>query len=132
MALEDIGEGNDTALLCMTNFTACCKHPYTGGSWFYPNGSEVLSNGTNEDFYRTRGQIVVRLHHRRGEVAGIYHCVIPISMNVTQTIYIGVYRANTGEWYNYWGEPEASPKLAGLHCGSVFVTYIRTCLLAAI
>ena len=32
---------------------------------------------------------------------GIYRCEIPDAMNVTQTIYIGVYSASIGEWYMY-------------------------------
>ena len=100
MTLEDIGE-NDTALLCMTNLTACCRPPYTVengrvlGNWYFPNGTKVPSGGKQLDFHRTRGQSVVLLNHRRGGVAGIYSCEIPDSMNVTQTIYIGVYTANT-------------------------------------
>ena len=97
MTLEDIGDG-DYALLCMTNLTACCKHPYTDvalGNWFFPNKTRVLSSGNN--FYRDRGKMVVQLHRRRGVVEGIYRCEIPDSMNVLQTIYIGVYTSNTGE-----------------------------------
>ena len=100
--LEDIGE-DDTGLLCMTNFTACCQASYTGengsakGNWFFPNGTRVPSNGTME-FYITRGQMVVQLHHRRGGVDGIYRCEIPDSMDVIQTLYIGVYTAaSTGK-----------------------------------
>ena len=49
VALEDIGE-NDTALLCMTNFTSCCTSTFTmtgsaSGDWFFPNGTRIL-NGT--------------------------------------------------------------------------------------
>ena len=100
MTLEDIGEDDD-ALLCMTNLTACCQRPYTGalGNWFFPNGTRVSSSGNNWDFYRTRGQMVVRLHHRRGGAEGIYHCEIPDTLGFIQTIYIGVYSASTGEWY---------------------------------
>ena len=112
VTLEDIGEGPD-ALLCITHQTACCRSSDTGngfvsGNWFFPNGSRVSSkvssrvaNGTSyeeQEFYRTRGQMVVRLHHRRGGIEGIYRCEISDSMNVYQTIYIGVYSANTGEW----------------------------------
>ena len=106
--LEDIGEGDD-ALLCITNQTACCRPPYTGvngsaiGNWFFPNGSRVPSSGNQTDFHRTRSQMVVLLHRRRGGVEGIYRCVIPDAMNVNQTIYIGVYSANTGEWCMYNG-----------------------------
>ena len=100
--LEDIGDGDDS-LLCKTNLTACCRLPYTGehgssvGNWFFPNGTIVPSNGAYRDFYRTRGHMVVGLNRRRGGVAGIYRCVIPDSMNIPQTIYIGVYTASTGE-----------------------------------
>ena len=107
--LEDIGE-DDVALLCMTNLTACCRSSKTGvngstfGNWFFPNGTRVPSEVVNEtsgetwDFYRDRGQMVVRMNRRRGEVEGIYRCEIPDTMNVTRTIYIGVYSISTGEW----------------------------------
>ena len=105
VTLEDIGTvGN--ALLCITNYTACCRPPYTGGpalgNWFFPNGtvvpSETPTSGEKWDFFRTRDQMMVRLHRRRGGVEGIYRCEIPDAMHVIQTIYIGVYSANTGEW----------------------------------
>ena len=101
MMLENIGEGDD-ALLCVTNLTACCRPPYTGemglalGNWFFPNGTRVPSSGDQWDIYRSRGQMVIRLHRRRDGVEGIYRCEIP---GFTQTIYIGVYSASTGEWY---------------------------------
>ena len=100
MILEDIGEDDD-ALLCMTNQTACCRPPYTDdmgalGNWFFPNETRVPSS-SEEDFYRDGGQMVVRLNRRSGEVEGIYRCEIPDAMNVTQTLYIGVYSISTGE-----------------------------------
>ena len=39
--------------------------------------------------------MMVQLNRRRGGEDGIYRCEIPDSMNVTQTIYIGVYTADT-------------------------------------
>ena len=102
VTLEDIGGENDS-LLCMTNLTACCRSSHTGviglslGSWFFPNRNSVSSEMANRDFYRNRGQMVVRMHRRRGGEEGIYSCEIPDSMNVTQTIYIGVYNTNSGE-----------------------------------
>ena len=111
VALEDIGVG-DNALLCVTNNTACCGRPQVPGGdilgdWFYPNGTRVpnslISIGpigsryiryrqvTMWEFYRNRGQSVVRLHRRRGGVPGIYRCVIPDTAGVNQTIYIEVY-----------------------------------------
>ena len=100
VTLEDIGEGVD-ALFCITNQIACCRQSYTGemvfGNWFFPNGTRVPSHRYQWDFYRTRGQMVVQLHHRRGGEEGIYHCEIHDAMNVTQTIYIGVYTAGSGK-----------------------------------
>ena len=101
MTLEEIGEGNDT-LLCLTNYTR--QSPYTGdmgnaiGNWYFPNGSRVLSSQSQSSFYRTRSQMAIRMNRRRDGVEGIYHCEIRDAMNVTQTIYIGVYSASTGEW----------------------------------
>ena len=98
MALEDIGE-YDTALLCMTNFAACCRSQDgpVMGNWFFPNGSRVLNRDRLRDFDRTRGQMVVRMHRRRGGVDGIYRCEIPVSANAIQAVYIGVYNTNSGE-----------------------------------
>ena len=105
MTLEDIGEWAN-ALLCVTDLTTCCHPSYSGemgaviGNWFFPNGTKVPStfkDNTQWDFYRTRGQMVVLMRRRRGGVNGIYRCVILDAMNVTQTIYIGVYTESTGE-----------------------------------
>ena len=105
--LEDIGDEVDDALLCITNQTACCRLPYSGdmgaalGNWYFPNGTVVFSTGAHSDIYRTRGQMVVRMHRKRGGEEGIYRCEIPDAMNFTQTIYIGVYSISTGELHNF-------------------------------
>ena len=41
--------------------------------------------------------MMVLLHRREGGVEGIYRCVIPDTMNVKQTVYIGVYTSSSGE-----------------------------------
>ena len=92
VTLEDIGKGDDTALLCITNRNACCQ-----GNWFFPNETRVPSSGEMWDFYRTRKQMMVILHRTRGEENGIYCCEIHDARNVIQKIYIGVYTASTGE-----------------------------------
>ena len=43
--------------------------------------------------------MVVHLNRREGGVEGIYHCEIPDTLGLIQTIYIGVYSLSTGEWY---------------------------------
>ena len=110
--LEDIGDSDD-ALLCITNQTACCRRPHTGeeesamGNWFFPNGTRVSSYTVNEtsglqlNVYTTRGEMVVRMHRRRDGEDGIYRCEIPDAMNVTQTIYIGVYTRSECHSYMY-------------------------------
>ena len=106
MNLGDIGK-DDNALVCITDLTACCRCPYTGemgpdmGNWFFPNGTRINApgEGTDWDFYRTRGEMMVLMHRRGGGEDGIYRCDIPDEMYIIQTIYIGVYSANTGEWY---------------------------------
>ena len=91
-----IGEDDD-ALLCVTG---CCGK----GNWFFPNRIAVPNmiinaQGLEWDSYRNRGFCVVRMNSRRGGVDGVYHCEIPDTAGVNQTIYIGVYTASTGEWY---------------------------------
>ena len=93
VTLEEIGE-RDNALLCISNLTTC-YHQTCKTNWFFPNGTRVPSRDEKWDFYRARGQMVVRLNRRRGGEEGIYRCEISDSINVTHTIYIGVYTANT-------------------------------------
>ena len=100
MTLEDIGERDD-ALLCLSNL-ADCHSDAMGlvlGNWFFLNGTRVPSNGASFDFYSDRIEMVVRLNRRLGGEEGIYHCEIPDLANVTQTIYIGVFTASSGEWH---------------------------------
>ena len=105
VTLDDIGEGDD-ALRCMTDNTSCCRPPYTDsigqtalGNWIFPNGTRVPSSDIQWDFHRTRRHMVVLLHRRRGEVDGVFYCVVPDKEGNEQTTYIGVYTAGTGEWY---------------------------------
>ena len=90
----------------ITNLTACCRGEDGSvlGQWFFPNETKVpnefVTNETSKpkwDFYRDREKMMVLLHRRRGGEDGIYHCEIPDAMNVTRTIYIGVYTASGGE-----------------------------------
>ena len=97
IALEDIGQGDD-ALLCVTNLSACCRpNGSASGNWFFPNETKVFSAGVQTDFYRSRGHMIILLNRRGGGEEGIYRCEIPDSTSVTQTIYIGVYSAGSGE-----------------------------------
>ena len=94
MTLTDIGDGND-GLLCITNGV----NGSVRGDWYFPDGTRVLSTQNDSDIYgnRDHDKMMVRLNRRQGGEDGIYHCEIPDAMNVTQTIYIGVYNTSCGE-----------------------------------
>ena len=135
VTLEDIGE-NDTALLCITNLTACCRITSTSvlGQWFFPNETnvpnKVVTNETKWDFYRDRDQSVVRMKRRRGGKEGIYRCKIPDSTNVIQTIYIGVYTAIAGEWhcallFQFYAYVVTEVRKVKLKLGVCFVLHIH-------
>ena len=100
ITLEDIGE-RQYALRCITDHPNCCQYPFTGlpviGNWFFPNGTQVVGSNAVWDFHRTRGQGVVRLQRRRGGAEGLYRCEIPDTLNITQSIYIGVYSKSNGK-----------------------------------
>ena len=51
------------------------------------------------EFYRTRGWMMVFMHRRRGGVTGVYHCEIPGQNGDILRLYVGVYTANTGEYF---------------------------------
>ena len=102
MTVDDIGQENDS-LVCITD-----QHSHTEnvtwpaiGNWYFPNGTRVPDNGTQWDFDETRGHMMIPMQRRGDLEDGIYRCEIPDTMNVTQTIYIGVYSASTGEWHIY-------------------------------
>ena len=149
VTLEDIGE-NDNALLCLTDYRACCGRDQSPGGrvlgdWHYPNGTRVpntiLGYGYIWDFYRNRGQSVVRMNRRSGGVNGIYHCVIPDTACANQTIYIGVYTADTGEWCIYtavvltirsaFGEECMSLKNYRVYHFTIKITYISQIMVVA-
>ena len=99
--LDNIGESSNS-LCCLTENRMCCARtqvPGRGllGDWYYPNGTGVPNMADRFDFYRNRGQSVVRLHRWRDGVMGIYRCEIPNGADVNQTMFIGVYTANTGK-----------------------------------
>ena len=92
------------------------------GNWFFPNGTRVPSHTVNEtsdlqwDLYSTRGEMVVRMHRRRGGEDGIYRCEIPDAMGINQTIYIGVYTRSECHSCMY------TPVLFNYGCTAVVIT----------
>ena len=88
---DDIGEGDDDALLCRTDRSSCCASP-RAGEWYFPDGNKVNIEGSNPPenlFFRNRDKSVVRLN-RRGNPSerGLFRCQVPDAANNIQSVYI--------------------------------------------
>ena len=71
VVLNEIGNTDETALLCHTNYPPPPNNVTSGGDWFAPNGKRVGGDNGPGDlgFVRNRGPHVVRL---KRSTAGIY------------------------------------------------------------
>ena len=95
---EDGGEG----VQC---HTACCsgrEGPHRG-DWYFPDGTTRLpfSNG-GDDIYENRGAQRVDLHSRNNALSpiGIYRCTIDVHDDIDISVYLGLYTASGGMFYN--------------------------------
>ena len=82
--INEIGEGDDRALLCVTDLTQCCRSDETDrrgalGEWFYPDGALIQLEDSGDDIYRNRGPSAVRLNRRNNATSptGQFCCVVP-------------------------------------------------------
>ena len=82
------------------------------GQWYYPDGSQVGVMDASGNYYRNRGQSVVRLHRRNGAMSptGVFCCEI----TANETYCIGVYKRGTGKKVYYY-----SAFINFLYCASV-------------
>ena len=89
--ITDIGEGDDAALLCVTDREDCCIYQFMG-QFYYPDGSTVNVRGSGDSLYRNRGDGLIRLNRRNNVLSplGRYRCDIPDSRGVVQSIYINI------------------------------------------
>ena len=83
--INEVGEG-DNAVLCRTDLTTCCgftEGETWQGNWRYPNGTLVNNNASDDDIYRDRRTMVVRLHRRNNATTptGQYCCEVPTIAN---------------------------------------------------
>ncbi len=97
VAIDTIGETDDTALTCRTDSTICCTaqdnpNSTTGfGEWLFPNKTAVtrkldITESDTDLLYSVGDTGALRLH-RRGSVSGptgSYCCVIPDNTGVIQ------------------------------------------------
>ena len=91
--MDDIGE-EDYALRCVTNNQDCCGAGTNNrrGEFHYPDESLVPTSSAGQDFYRNRGDQVIRLHRRNGARSplGKYRCEILDANGVTQYLHINI------------------------------------------
>ena len=102
VSITDIGE-DDNAVLCMTDRMGCCKSTVGGtGEWSFPNNERVGTIGGGGDFYRDRGQGVVRLNRRNNAMmpTGLFCCEIPDRNNVTRRLCIMIEATPDGVSFN--------------------------------
>ena len=94
--------GNDSAaLICTTANSGCCSSANSETQWYFPNGSQVLSN-PNMTFSRTRSTSpgTVRLNRNsEATTTGVFRCDISDASGDLQSLYVGIYFA-----YSYTGE----------------------------
>ena len=100
--INEIGEGDDRALLCVTDLTQCCHSDETGGrgplgEWFYPDRSLVRVKDSGVDIYRNRGPGIVRLNRRNNATSptGQFCCVVPDATLTNRITCIDI-----GEYYS--------------------------------
>ena len=106
VAIETIGDTNETALTCRTDSTICCTgkdNPNSAnglGYWLLPNGTAVtrsqdITDSDTDLLYSVGDTGALRLH-RRGSVSGptgSYCCVIPDNTGVNMTFCVQL-----GKW----------------------------------
>ena len=62
--IDEIGEGDDGALLCVIDLVQCCCMGVDTlgdtvlGRWIYPNGTDVPVMGAGFDFITTEGEVL--------------------------------------------------------------------------
>ena len=96
--ITEIGEGDDGALLCVTDLIQCCRVEDAPGGvgglgqWLYPDGSFVQVNGSGDGFYRDRGPSIIRLHRRNNVTSpiGQFCCVVPDAASVIRNTCINI------------------------------------------
>ena len=78
---ESTAATSGSALFCRTYRINCCGDgdgETRQGEWLYPNGTQVRTSDSGDDFYRKRGTGVVILNRRNGATGptGLYCCEV--------------------------------------------------------
>ena len=110
----------ESAVICHTDKSDCCRSNAQLGDWFYPNGSVILSHTQFQHrsgslmshdhpyFARNRDHRLVRLYRTwnsldnpglvGSELRGTFHCVVPDKQDNNQTVYINICRFSCYTW----------------------------------
>jgi hypothetical protein len=79
--ITEIAMTSSGALLCRTDRTDCCgveRGEAREGEWFYPDGTQVLTLTSGQNFSRSRRTSVVRLNRKENAMqpTGRYCCEV--------------------------------------------------------
>ena len=87
----DIGEG-DAALFCTTDRVGCCTAGGRAGQFYFPDGTQVPTQGdTSSTYYRNRGVGFIRLNRRPiGDETGEFRCEIPDASGTIVNLFINI------------------------------------------
>ena len=86
----------DNVLSCSTDRENCCIDEFNiSGSWFLPNGSNMLNN--DQSLHITFGNQTVGLSLSPDLPSGIYHCEMMDRDNITHHLYAGIYPEDEGK-----------------------------------
>ena len=88
--LSDIGE-HGMAVIFRTNFEECCREQRLGDC-YYPNGNQVGVRVKGDEFYRNRGEQLLRLNRRSRDgfhPTGLYCCDVPTDTS-TQRVCVNI------------------------------------------
>ena len=89
------------ALSCSTDREDCCTDDSIAGNWFLPNGSNIITLGTNiQSLSIALGNQTLGLNitNSANFHTGIYHCEMMDRENVTHRLYAGIYPEGEGMW----------------------------------
>ena len=102
VSAENIGESDETALLCTTDSDNCCSDRVSEQQWLFPNGTRVPRRDSSWILWTSYGDGVISLHRQAdsdGQIHGLFRCQIPNQHRVSLTLYVGIYPTNESEQY---------------------------------
>jgi len=93
----DVGESELDSLRCETDLERCCEDEKLG-FWTFPSHEQVGDRSNGRLYFTTRGDQVVRLHHRGMGEEGMFRCQLPDARGfpTNKVAVVGIYRMGMG------------------------------------